>query len=85
MISLYPGTSEWSDVTECDDLISGYDGMIHFSPDRKSASEYAPVVVECQGDFDLDSLPTLPDLGDFNPFKMAERFGFVLIPVVLDY
>ena len=74
MIKLYHGTSEHFEVNDCDDLIAGHDGMMHFTPNRASAVRFAPKVVECESDIDLDSLPTLPDLRHWHPSDIAKFF-----------
>ena len=74
MIKLYHGTSEHFEKLECEDLVDGVDGMMHFHPDYDSVIDQYPEVVECDADIDIRKLPELPDLIHWNPFSMAEEF-----------
>ena len=74
-INLYHGTPERDEGEEltCSDLVSGYDGMIHLHPDKNAVGNLYDSVVECNANTDLDQMPTLPDLRDWNPFSMAKE------------
>ena len=83
MLNLYHGTS--APVSDCEDLVSGYDGMIHFALTRDSARDFVSSkntprnishydVVRCQADLDMNALPEVRDMGYWSPFKLAQEF-----------
>ena len=73
-LTLYHGTAEHEEPLECTDLVSGYDGMIHFHPEYSPVKEMFPAVVQCDSNLSLESMPTLPDLLHWNPFEMDIQF-----------
>ena len=83
MLNLYHGTS--APVSDCEDLVSGYDGMIHFALTKDSAHDFISAksnlynisqydVIRCQADLDMDTLPEVRDMGYWNVFKTAQEF-----------
>ena len=73
MTNLYHGVSERNANLRCEDLHPGYDGLIHFLPDRDAVDDYYGRSVECRGQIDLESIPELDDLYDWNPYIMASE------------
>ena len=76
MLKLYHGSSDHEIPIECDDLTEGYDGMIHLYPDYDPVSIKYGTVIECDSDLVLDDIPIVPDLVDWNPFRVAEELEY---------
>lgn len=68
-----PGDKE--EGFDCDDLIPGNDGLLHFHSESAPLTDWSGgQVVECQLDQDLESLPTLPDLRHWHPADVIDAF-----------
>ena len=72
MLKLYHGT-RYRGKLDCEDLEPSDDGMIHFHTYPAGLTRFGDNVVVCDSELDLDDLPELPDLGDWDPSKILRE------------
>lgn len=76
--NLFHGTGEQEDpysLASSSDLNVGYDQMLHFHTRSEPMERMYPYILEASMPVDLDDIPTIPDLRDWNPVKLAEEFA----------